>query len=264
MCGQRVLPPQASLGELARDAWDELAGYDGRFARTLRLLLFRPGVLTTEVLEGRRNRYISPVRLYLFASFTFFLIAAVAPPFSTGGGFRASVTGDGRAQVIELDEVQLISAEDRAEGLKQLEEAPWWAAAVLRPVFTDPVGFRTRLYQNIPRVLFALVPVFALAVGLFFRGGWLQHAIFSLHVHAAVFLMLVPRELARFSGNLVVLGAIEVGVVIACVSYVLAAAKRVYAVRWRWLLVKAIPVAVVYLLAYSVAMLIAIAWTAAL
>ena len=263
-CGQRVLPPHPSLRELIRDAWDELAGYDGRFARTIRLLLLRPGRLTRDVLAGRRNRYISPVRLYLFASFTFFLIAAFAPPLASGGGLRAGITADGANQVIELDSAELLSAEDRAAGLNAIERAPWWAAVLLRPIFTDPVGFRTRLFENIPRVLFVLVPVFALAVGLFFRGLWLQHVVFSLHVHAAVFLMLVPRELAKFTGSVVVLRIVQIAAVIAAAAYTLLAARHVYNERWGWLLLKAIPVAVLYLVAYAVAMLVAIAWTATL
>jgi hypothetical protein len=262
MCGQRVLPADATLRDLAHDAWDELAGFDGRFARTLRLLLRRPGHLTTEVLDGRRNRYISPIRLYLFASFAFFLIAALAPPLARGGGPRASISADGTEQVIELDAAELISAEDRAAGLKQLERAPWWASMILRPIFTDPVGFRTRLSENVPRVLFVLVPIFALAIGLFFRGGWLQHAIFSLHLHAAVFLILVPRELARFTGNLYVLGATELACLVAAASYTLTAIKHVYQERWPRLLLKMIPVTLVYLVAYAIAMLAALTWTA--
>jgi hypothetical protein len=261
--GQRVLPPDPSLRELLRDAWDEFAGYDGRFARTLRILLLRPGRLTTEVLHGRRNRYISPVRLYLFASVSFFLVAALAPSMSLGGGLRAGVTGDGQDQVINLDEADLLSAEQRAAALKSLERTPWWLTAVLRPIFTDPVGFRTRLFENMPRVLFALIPVFALAIGLFFRGGWLQHVVFSLHAHAAVFLLLIPRELAKFTGSVYVLGTIAVVVLIAATIHLAVATRRVYQERWLWLLLKAIPVAIVYALAYGVAIVVAVAWTAA-
>jgi hypothetical protein len=115
-----------------------------------------------------------------------------------------------------------------------------------------------------PRVLFLLVPVFALAVGWFFQGRWLQHAVFSLHVHAAIFLMLIPRELAKFTGNVYLLGAIAVVVVIAAVTYLAVATRHVYREPWHWLVLKAIPVAVVYFIAYAVSVVIAVAWTAAL
>ena len=49
-------------------ALTEFSGWDGRLSSTLRALIRRPGVLTHDFLEGRRVRYISPIRLYLTAS----------------------------------------------------------------------------------------------------------------------------------------------------------------------------------------------------
>src|SRR5437763_7136925 len=67
-CGQRAIPPYPSVRDLMVDAFWELSGWDGRFASTVRALLRRPGLLTLEFLNGRRARYLSPVRLYLMAS----------------------------------------------------------------------------------------------------------------------------------------------------------------------------------------------------
>ena len=91
-CGQRDLPPYPSVRELAVDAVSEFSGWDGRLASTLRALIQRPGKLTHEFLEGRRVRYISPLRLYLMASLVYFLIAAAAPNLRIGSG-KVSVGG---------------------------------------------------------------------------------------------------------------------------------------------------------------------------
>ena len=77
-CGQRSVPANPTVSELAGDAWQELSGYDGRIAATFRGLL-HPGRLTLEYLQGRRARYLPPIRLYLIASVTYFLLAAAAP-----------------------------------------------------------------------------------------------------------------------------------------------------------------------------------------
>jgi hypothetical protein len=77
-CGQRAVPPDPSVAELAGDAWREQSGYDGRIAATVRGLL-RPGYLTREYLAGRRKRYLSPVRLYLIVSVMYFVVAASTP-----------------------------------------------------------------------------------------------------------------------------------------------------------------------------------------
>lgn len=79
-CGQndrdyrRALLPM--LWELMREAFE----VDSRFLRTLRLLLLKPGRLSAEFSRNRRARYMSPIRLYLFTSFLFFLVLSLSMP----------------------------------------------------------------------------------------------------------------------------------------------------------------------------------------
>src|SRR5688500_19690704 len=103
VCGQRVVPPDPTVRELAGDAWNELTGYDGRIMATLRGLM-RPGFLTHEYLSGRRARYLPPVRVYLIVSVIYFVIAASVPDdlatsqtgsVSGPGGMRIGVTDTG-------------------------------------------------------------------------------------------------------------------------------------------------------------------------
>jgi hypothetical protein len=76
-CGQpdknmmRFFP--ALLRELLADTFD----FDSRFLRTLKPLLFKPGKLTRDYLDGRRFRYVPPLRLYIFSSIAFFFVAAL-------------------------------------------------------------------------------------------------------------------------------------------------------------------------------------------
>ena len=73
LCGQNDRTYTRSLfpvlGELVRESFE----FDGRLAQTLKLLLFKPGSLSTEFSRNRRARYMTPVRLYLFTSVIFFL-----------------------------------------------------------------------------------------------------------------------------------------------------------------------------------------------
>ena len=78
-CGQRHAPPRPTTRELLGEAWDEFVNVDGRAARTLRLLVTRPGALTAEQLAGRRARYVRPLRLYLLCSAAYFLADSVLP-----------------------------------------------------------------------------------------------------------------------------------------------------------------------------------------
>lgn len=47
---------------------------DSKTVRTLWTLLFRPGRLTRAYIEGRRVRFVSPLRLYMFSTIVFFLV----------------------------------------------------------------------------------------------------------------------------------------------------------------------------------------------
>jgi hypothetical protein len=63
------------LLQFTREFFTHYGSADGALWRTLGNLLFRPGRLTQQYFLGRRRFYIGPMRLYLMASFVFFLAA---------------------------------------------------------------------------------------------------------------------------------------------------------------------------------------------
>src|SRR5207245_1863262 len=73
-CGQRFEHKIHSVLHFTREATEDLTHADSRLWRTLFALLFKPGYLTREFLEGRRVRYLPPLRLYLVLSVLFFLV----------------------------------------------------------------------------------------------------------------------------------------------------------------------------------------------
>lgn len=54
-CGQEARDPRPTTRELLHDVAGELFNWDGKLLGTLRVLVTRPGFLTTEVLAGRRR-----------------------------------------------------------------------------------------------------------------------------------------------------------------------------------------------------------------
>lgn len=73
-CGQRKVDVQVSLRTLFMDVLEDQFILDRRLPRTLGALLFRPGFLTVEHVNGRIVRSIHPFRLYLVSSLLFFLL----------------------------------------------------------------------------------------------------------------------------------------------------------------------------------------------
>jgi hypothetical protein len=75
-CGQRrTRPEHLTVRHFLKNLFGELTELDSKIFRTLTALMFRPGHLTAEYLADRKERYVSPVKLYLFISAIFFLLA---------------------------------------------------------------------------------------------------------------------------------------------------------------------------------------------
>ncbi len=75
-CGQPDRNFMRFFPALLRDLMEDVLDLDSRFMRTIKPLLFRPGKLTRDYMDGRRFRYAPPMRLYIFSSIIFFLLAA--------------------------------------------------------------------------------------------------------------------------------------------------------------------------------------------
>lgn len=89
-CGQPLKSPVRELWSLTRDGISEMLSVDGRFFRSIVPLLFRPGALTRQYLDGRRISFIRPFRLYLGLSILLFLAIALFDDPLGFGGPRAS------------------------------------------------------------------------------------------------------------------------------------------------------------------------------
>lgn len=80
VCGQLAANFHRPIWSLIVTSLSDTFAFDSRLWRTLPLLLFRPGRLTRNYLDGKRVRYVPPFRLFLLSSFLFFLVV-----FSLGG-----------------------------------------------------------------------------------------------------------------------------------------------------------------------------------
>ena len=94
-CGQeRIGARDLSARRFVHDLAEEVGTLRGKFRTldTLRALLI-PGLLTSEYLAGRRQRYLTPLQLYLVCAAVFFLSAPVAG-FRLRSMIDADMTGD--------------------------------------------------------------------------------------------------------------------------------------------------------------------------
>ncbi len=76
-CGQKKINPnEFSLKRFLAQVFGDITDIESSKAfKTVKAMLTRPGLLTTEYLAGRRSSYIGPVKLYLLFSALYFLFA---------------------------------------------------------------------------------------------------------------------------------------------------------------------------------------------
>jgi hypothetical protein len=183
----------------------------------------------------------------------YFLIAAAAPP-ALNAGLRIGVTRTGDAGAVLTDE-------DRANIAADRDDAAWFLKPMMIALQKDPIAFRARTLTIMPRVFFALLPVFAATVWLFYRRRRFPVAlVFAVHVHAFAFLAFSIVEAAKFSGSEIVVAIVTVPILIAFTGYALASLRAVFGGRWPITIVKAAGIAMVYGIAAVPAFLIVLIW----
>ena len=227
VCGQRDLDPRASIWELLGEFLRETFELDGRLPRTLVPFLFKPGTLEREFMAGRRRRYTSPVRLYVFAALvSFFLLQQGAAHFVSGEDLTVTRNG-----------LEIHSADDPTPGLagaevevedpaapvierdSEVEELSRYAGldreALARTLVGDFFGWA-------PLGAIALITLYAGLLQLFhWQVPFLTHLVASTHVHA--FALLVFGGATLFGSGVALLVALGLTQV-----YVLTSLIRTY------------------------------------
>ena len=275
-CGQRDIPPYPSTRELVVDAVSEFSGWDGRLATTLRALVRRPGFLTLEFLEGRRVRYISPLRLYLTASLVYFLLTAAAPTVRLDSGkslflglrVGTTVSDDQQSRPERVANAaseslnrQDLTEEEKREALADIARAPSVMRPFLRRAVEDPSGFKRGVLENMPRLLFVLLPMFAAIIAIFYRHRkYPEHLYFAIHLYAFIFLALAVTELAKFTGLPVIAVVASVFALVSIPIYSTLAFRRVYGGSMAGTVMKELAIGLIYGLVAIAAFIVMIYW----
>lgn len=127
-CGQSDRHYARSLGSVVLEFLREMFELDSRLFRTLRLLFFKPGSLTREFSRNRRVSFVSPVRLYIFASFVFFLLLSLFG--NLGEAFVRDMADEDRADAADEASVVVTQPTDSLARLPTEERLAAFMAAL--------------------------------------------------------------------------------------------------------------------------------------
>jgi hypothetical protein len=270
-CGQRHHDhPVHDFWHFVNEALEDLTHADSRLWQTILALLFRPGFLTREFLDGRRVRYLPPVRLYLVISVIFFVIAGLSSRISNPQVILSDNGGSFHYQVVPADKAGGLGPADRTpdrlaggvavvaptpaarrqlcEQLKGFLEQYGGRFARFAPDMTQSClaasaeGGLERLSEavthNLERAMFLFLPLLALVMKpLYLKPPrhYVEHLLFFLHTHAFLFVMLAASSLLKMmTSSAAVLNSIGTAIAIYIPIYFYLAMRRVYG-QGRWL-----------------------------
>lgn len=73
-CGQETPGPEDfKVRHFLAEIFSSITSFEGRFFRTVVTLVAHPGWLTKDYFDGRRQRYLKPVQLFVVCNLIYFL-----------------------------------------------------------------------------------------------------------------------------------------------------------------------------------------------
>ncbi|MDG1333419.1 MAG: DUF3667 domain-containing protein [Crocinitomicaceae bacterium] len=88
-CGQENHSKQASIKHLFNDFLGDYLAFDSRLFRSVVPLITEPGRVTIDYLDGKRQQFIPPIRVFLFLSFLYFGLSFLTGQDSSAFEFTA-------------------------------------------------------------------------------------------------------------------------------------------------------------------------------
>ncbi|QNA97850.1 DUF3667 domain-containing protein [Massilia sp. Se16.2.3] len=210
-CGQPARLHVPSAREFLHEFIAHYVALEGKLWKSLGMLLFKPGRLTREYIEGRRVPYVEPLRLYLSFSIIFFAIykfgdyrwrSSTAPRARRRRRAEAAAQGKPpveapRAAAAPADPA-VTTADGRNEVLDEVDKLNPTLGSKLRQFMALPrtdkdAAVRKAFFSYTPYAIFALMPLFAAYLKLLYLGSgrrYGEHLLFALHTNAFAFLAL--------------------------------------------------------------------------
>jgi hypothetical protein len=206
-CGQATHLHVPSAREFLHEFIAHYVALEGKLWRSLKLLFFKPGLLSREYIEGRRVRFVEPLRLYLTFSIIFFALfqfsnvdiynvdspgetaaTAVGAPATNPPPLQAPVMRGGRVELNDAEREMVRKLSTVNSRLGRSAENFFRMARVSQ---TEAV--KRAFYSYTPYAIFLLMPVFALFLKLLYLGSgrrYGEHFLFALHSNAFAFFAL--------------------------------------------------------------------------
>jgi len=233
-CGQKN-SQLLSIKETLKEFTDNVFSFDTRFFITLKYLITKPGLLTTEYWLGRRTKYLPPLRLYLVMSLVYFFSSniinpSIDKPFQTLDGFfqfeldKSSPKYDPSPEIVApfVD----FFKENFNKGVRVAEK--------------KELTEQDLIWSSMPTAMFILMPFMAFCVYLLNKKKkqlYSYHLITVLHFHSFIFFIFTLEEIVPI---------IVIFTKLYLLYYIFFMFKNIYQDSWIWNSLKLTTLSVLY------------------
>jgi hypothetical protein len=175
---------------LLDDFLKDYIAFDSKLFRSIVPLITKPGLITMEFLNGKRQKFIPPIRVFIFLSFIYFGLTYILNDDSTSG----LVTIDGEVQGSELGR-----------------------------------AFYDEFINNFNLVIFFFTPLQALLIMLFYRSKerryFVNFFVYTLHLFSFFFLLgtffVIANYILTSMSESQIVDYLLFGIVVAIAIYVM-------------------------------------------
>lgn len=260
--------------------------FDSRIGRSIQPFFLQPGALTNRFNEGKRMSYVHPLRLYLIVSVFFFFMATlwvqknlesvsaaereVLRSIETENDSLPGTTTWSRVlplmrnnllsdqEVIDSLQSMGFSFSSNIDGTDSSVVVKTLVHQVRRVASNDLSIFGGFIMQNLPIMMFIVLPLLALVIKLFYirrKFRYLHHLVHVLHLHSFAFLLYSAYLLAivLFDSTKVVPDWINGALLVVMIVYSFLSLRRVYRQSWYKTLLKLFLLSNIYILLITLA-----------
>jgi hypothetical protein len=233
-CGQENLETRENFFHLAFHFVSDYFHFDSKFFRSLILLFTKPGFMTKEYWEGKRVRYIHPLRLYFFITIVFMIAATYfyqhVDPARKTGFVQTTVTLD-REDSLAVANDPNMSAKFKAIALAKKEEMKGGVALGMDHFFHD-----------LKYISFFMLPLYAFVFKLLFlrrKNLYVDHLVYTMHLQSFAYVLAgIAFVIATFLDNS--LSIIRRVTLVSVFIYVVFSLRYLYHQNWVLTILKSV------------------------
>jgi hypothetical protein len=227
-CGQLNREPRFNMKDLISDFVHDFTHFDSKFFRTTLFLITKPGFLTKEFIEGKRLKYLNPIRMYVFTSAIFFFFLYLVynltekennpalPTVDFADGFKEGITADSKRidTVKSSSDTIDISSESGFKTIQEYEDSQAKLPAVKKDNWIENwstkqeirlvdkfkndsagtiAGVQKEFVKSLPSLMFISLPFLAFLLQLIYVRrksiSYVDHLLFLLHFYIFSFII---------------------------------------------------------------------------